>query len=220
MFSQDLNISNWSWAPLDKRKLFQGIIISVLFCWSSIHQLQTKLWNKCQCMISSLQNNNKKTQMIWWSNFVICEFKSLNILIPFYLPQTINIDFMKLWACAIMGGGHGEQALLALHGWKMISPTIQFHMWTRWVQYDFSHIINIQGSRFYLLQIGYTYYHFNICSSNSDLFYFIFSWNKFLVAFLEAFEFFRLNFFTKIHKIWKKNEENIFKSLYFYTWFK
>ncbi len=126
------------------------------------------------------------------------------------LPQTINIDFMKLWACAIMGGGHGEQALLALHGWKMISPTIQFHMWTRWVQYDFSHIINIQGSRFYLLQIGYTYYHFNICSSNSDLFYFIFSWNKFLVAFLEAFEFFRLNFFTKIHKIWKKNEENIF----------
>jgi hypothetical protein len=30
LFSQDLNISNWSWAPLDKRKLFQGII-SVLF---------------------------------------------------------------------------------------------------------------------------------------------------------------------------------------------
>jgi hypothetical protein len=111
-----------------------------------------------------------------------------------------------------MGGGHGEKALLALHGWKMISPRIQFHMWTRWVQYDFSHIISIQGLRFYLLQIGYTYYHFNICSSNSDLFYFY--WNTFLVAFLEAFEIFRLNFFTKIHKIWKKKWRFFFLNHY------
>ncbi len=192
---------------MDKRKLFQGIIISVLFCWSSIHQLQTKLWNKCQCMISSLQNNNKKhkwfgDQTLWFVN----SSRSTFWFCSTSLKPSI-FDFMKLCACAIMGGGHGEKALLALHGWKMISPTIQFHTWTnytRWVQYDFSHIISIQGSRFYLLQIGYTYYHLNICISNSDFFNFIVSWNTFLVGFLEAFENFRLKFFTKYIKSEKK----------------
>jgi hypothetical protein len=96
------------------------------------------------------------------------------------------------------GGAHDEKVLLALHGWKMISPTIQFHMWTNytwWVQFDLSHIISIQGSRFYLLQIGYTYYHLKISISNSDFFI------LFLVAFLEALKKIRLIFFSKIHKI-------------------
>jgi len=96
LFSQDLNITNWSWAPLDKRKLFQGIIISVLFCWSSIHQLQTKTMQQMSMYDQLIAKQQQKTQMIWWSNFVICEFKSLNILIPFYLPQTINIWFHEV----------------------------------------------------------------------------------------------------------------------------
>jgi hypothetical protein len=45
-------------------------------------------------LIAKQQKKNTHTN----SNFVICEFKSLDILILFYLPQTINIDFMKLWA--------------------------------------------------------------------------------------------------------------------------
>jgi hypothetical protein len=73
-----------------KENYFKALLVSFLL---KLHQSTPNKTMKQMSMYDQLIAKQPKKNTN--SNFVIREFKSLNIPIVFYLPQTINIDFMK-----------------------------------------------------------------------------------------------------------------------------